>query len=154
MVAFLCLPASSYITGQTICVDGGQTCSGFLPPGPPRAQKQHKTDLSTCPSSKANFQFNFSQNHKNVLTSRQRNKYTLKSISNGKATFLCKFLFLFTVNSKALFPMRVLLQGSVLIRMAISNSLDAETIFQSEIQINACFHEIRSNLYFRKMTNI
>ncbi|XP_062172158.1 tropinone reductase homolog At2g29150-like [Alnus glutinosa] len=32
MVAFLCLPASSYITGQTICVDGGQTSSGFLPP--------------------------------------------------------------------------------------------------------------------------
>ena len=29
LVAFLCLPASSYINGQTICVDGGVTVNGF-----------------------------------------------------------------------------------------------------------------------------
>ncbi|KAK3409953.1 hypothetical protein EUGRSUZ_J02028 [Eucalyptus grandis] len=32
LVAFLCLPAASYITGQTICVDGGFTVNGFLLP--------------------------------------------------------------------------------------------------------------------------
>ncbi|OAY61170.1 tropinone reductase homolog At5g06060 [Manihot esculenta] len=33
LVAFLCLPAASYITGQTICVDGGVTVNGFFFPG-------------------------------------------------------------------------------------------------------------------------
>ncbi|KAH7542402.1 hypothetical protein FEM48_Zijuj02G0069600 [Ziziphus jujuba var. spinosa] len=32
LVAFLCLPAASYITGQTICVDGGVTVNGFFLP--------------------------------------------------------------------------------------------------------------------------
>lgn len=31
LVAFLCLPASSYITGQIICIDGGMSINGFYP---------------------------------------------------------------------------------------------------------------------------
>ncbi|KAL9415903.1 hypothetical protein AB3S75_039159 [Citrus x aurantiifolia] len=32
LIAFLCMPAASYITGQTICVDGGFTVNGFFLP--------------------------------------------------------------------------------------------------------------------------
>jgi Tropinone reductase 1 len=30
VIAFLCLPASSYVTGQTVAVDGGMSIAGFL----------------------------------------------------------------------------------------------------------------------------
>jgi len=31
VIAFLCMPASSFTTGQTICVDGGLTAHHFTP---------------------------------------------------------------------------------------------------------------------------
>ncbi|GAB2265022.1 hypothetical protein Dimus_000090 [Dionaea muscipula] len=31
VVAFLCLPASRYVTGQIICIDGGLSANGFFP---------------------------------------------------------------------------------------------------------------------------
>ncbi|OEL18042.1 Tropinone reductase-like protein [Dichanthelium oligosanthes] len=34
LVAFLCMPGSTYITGQTISVDGGMTVNGFYPTKP------------------------------------------------------------------------------------------------------------------------
>lgn len=30
LVAYLCLPAASYITGQTVCVDGEMAVNGFF----------------------------------------------------------------------------------------------------------------------------
>ena len=30
--AFLCMPASSYVTGQVLAVDGGFSVHGFVPP--------------------------------------------------------------------------------------------------------------------------
>ncbi|CAI0426885.1 unnamed protein product [Linum tenue] len=37
LVAFLCLLAASYITGQTVAVDGGATVHCFSPPGSGRS---------------------------------------------------------------------------------------------------------------------
>ncbi|GAB2227591.1 hypothetical protein Droror1_Dr00009416 [Drosera rotundifolia] len=31
VVAFLCLPASGYVTGQIVCIDGGLSANGFFP---------------------------------------------------------------------------------------------------------------------------
>ncbi|KAL1128660.1 hypothetical protein V6Z11_A13G263000 [Gossypium hirsutum] len=40
MVAFLCLPAASYVTGQLICVDGGMTVNGIY--FPKQIRKHHE----------------------------------------------------------------------------------------------------------------
>lgn len=34
VVSFLCLPAASYVTGQTIGIDGGMSVNGFPLPEP------------------------------------------------------------------------------------------------------------------------
>ncbi|KAL6648382.1 hypothetical protein ACP70R_012606 [Stipagrostis hirtigluma subsp. patula] len=40
LVAFLCMPGSSYISGQTISVDGGMTVNGFYPAQESRLKKK------------------------------------------------------------------------------------------------------------------
>ncbi|KHF99788.1 hypothetical protein F383_05422 [Gossypium arboreum] len=40
MVAFLCLPAATYVTGQLICVDGGMTVNGIY--FPKQIRKHHE----------------------------------------------------------------------------------------------------------------
>lgn len=86
--------------------------------------------------------------HKYVLPLRQRKKcveinkqwqnniFCSSFCSSSLLKHLTRFLFSLW---------EFLLQGSVL-RMPISNSLDTETIFQTEIHIKGCLREIRSNL--------
>ncbi|XVE68635.1 hypothetical protein DITRI_Ditri09bG0084700 [Diplodiscus trichospermus] len=47
LVGFLCLPAASYITGQTIWIDGGMTVNGFFDPEMLPGKEQYQGQFPT-----------------------------------------------------------------------------------------------------------